>query len=325
MSKHDKLRDDTECQNCGHTVTQAYCGHCGQKNTETRQSFAHLVTHFAEDLTHYDSGFWRTIKYLLFRPAKLTQDYLMGKRQMYVPPVKLYIFISFIAFFLPAILPDFSNDKPTDAHGKSAHEVPTPAAAEDETDIAVAMQKDTVVNFNGHIYHTQQDIDKTYSAGQSNMLEYYVASAQLKVRNDHITQEAILNTFMHTLPKVLFIYMPIFAFWLWLLHGKKRWYFFDHGIFTLHYFSLLLLLSTILYILNWLIALALPNDDVLNNILGLIVTGYSVFYFFRSHSKMYGEKRYISRIKSIFLFIINVFSIAVTLLITVLYVLFHAH
>jgi hypothetical protein len=29
--------------------------------------------------------------------------------------------------------------------------------------------------------------------------------------------------------------MPIF--FLWLFHNKKRWYYFDHGIFTLHYFS----------------------------------------------------------------------------------------
>src|SRR5690606_28206355 len=82
---------------------------------ETRQSFGHLVAHFAEDFTHYDSGFWKTIKHLLFRPARLTKEYLMGKRQEYVPPVKLYIFISFITFLLPALLPDFNKSKENDS------------------------------------------------------------------------------------------------------------------------------------------------------------------------------------------------------------------
>lgn len=77
---HDKLRDDTECQNCGHEVIEVYCPHCGQKNTETRQSFVHLAGHFVEDLTHYDSGFWETMKFLLLRPARLTKEYLLGRR-----------------------------------------------------------------------------------------------------------------------------------------------------------------------------------------------------------------------------------------------------
>jgi hypothetical protein len=97
MSSH--LRANKECLNCGYTVDRAYCSNCGQKNTETRQPFLHLFAHFIEDLTHYDGAFWKTIKHLLFRPARLTKEYLQGKRQTYVPPVKLYIFISFVTFF----------------------------------------------------------------------------------------------------------------------------------------------------------------------------------------------------------------------------------
>ena len=54
--------------------------------------------------------------------------------------------------------------------------------------------------------------------------------------------EKFISSFTHNLPKVLFVFMPIFAFFLWLFHNKKRWYYFDHGIFTLHYFSFLLLI-----------------------------------------------------------------------------------
>src|SRR5690606_28206048 len=72
--------------------------------------FHYLFTHFFEDLFHYDSGFWKTMKALLFRPGIIIKEYLLGKRKSFVPPVKLYIFISFAAFFIPFILPDFDGD-----------------------------------------------------------------------------------------------------------------------------------------------------------------------------------------------------------------------
>ncbi|UOU99680.1 DUF3667 domain-containing protein [Chryseobacterium daecheongense] len=100
---HGKIREDKTCLNCGHVVEERFCPHCGQENVEPKQPFHYLFTHFIEDFTHYDGQFWKTIKYLLFRPGKLTKEYLAGKRQLYVAPVKLYIFISFITFFLPSL------------------------------------------------------------------------------------------------------------------------------------------------------------------------------------------------------------------------------
>ena len=107
---HGKLREEKNCLNCGHIVEEKFCPNCGQENTETRRPFHYLFSHFIEDLTHYDGQFWGTIKNLLFKPGKLTQTYLEGKRQRYVPPVKLYIFISFITFFLFSIIPPFIID-----------------------------------------------------------------------------------------------------------------------------------------------------------------------------------------------------------------------
>ena len=107
---HGKLREEKNCLNCGHTVEEKFCPNCGQQNIETRQPFHYLFTHFIEDFTHYDGQFWGTIKNLLFKPGKLTNTYLEGKRQQFVPPVKLYIFMSFVTFFLFALFPPFDLD-----------------------------------------------------------------------------------------------------------------------------------------------------------------------------------------------------------------------
>ena len=107
---HGKIRNEKNCLNCNENVEKRFCPKCGQENIETRQPFHYLFTHFVEDFTHYDGQFWGTMKNLLFKPGKLTTIYLSGKRQQYVPPVKLYIFVSFITFFLFALFPPFSLD-----------------------------------------------------------------------------------------------------------------------------------------------------------------------------------------------------------------------
>lgn len=103
---HGKIRADKTCLNCGSRVDGRFCPNCGQENIETRQPFHYLFTHFFDDFTHYDGQFWKIIKYLIFKPGKLTNEYLSGKRQSYVAPVKLYIFINFVAFLLPTFLPE---------------------------------------------------------------------------------------------------------------------------------------------------------------------------------------------------------------------------
>src|SRR5215216_6104087 len=107
---HSPIRKDKTCLNCRHVVEQRFCPNCGQENTDTRKTFHHLFVHFFEDLTHYENAFWKTIKNLLVRPASLTKEYLSGKRLSYLAPVRLYIFISFMTFFLISVIPNNATD-----------------------------------------------------------------------------------------------------------------------------------------------------------------------------------------------------------------------
>jgi len=327
MSNHD-LRDDTECQNCGHTVEHSYCGYCGQKNTETRQSFAHLAAHFAEDLTHYDSGFWRTIKYLLFRPAKLTQEYLIGRRQAYVPPVKLYIFISFVTFFLMSVLPNV---------GLTNTSVSTVHNAKDEKVVEAAPHQDHITkqfSFGEVSFSSVKELEKYQDSlpqdKKYNKLQYWLMKKTITKFEESDT-ETLTPKFMealgHNFPKMLFIYMPIFAFWLWLFHSKKRWYFFDAAIFTLHYFSLMLLLTTIVMLID-LIFYVLHLDKVSGTVSGFLTFAlllYTFVYFYVAHKKMYHEGMGISVLKSTALFFINFILMGIVLIVFAMYTFFNLH
>lgn len=314
------LRTDKECANCGYMVDVAYCSKCGQKNTETRQSFHHLFTHFVEDLTHYDGAFWKTIKYLLFRPGKLTKTYLEGHRQAFVPPVKLYIFISFVTFFLMTVLPnDIVKEDNKEVHAKEVLDKKEKSGAADIQHIQIGNH-----HFSS-IKQLEQAIEK--EPGELNFMERLIGRLIIKTNTGKLDIYDLVDSFIHILPKVLFIYMPIFCFWLWLVHGKRRWYFFDHGIFTLHFFSFVLLITTITQVAGSLANLT--GSSYIIFIVGVInvtiLLGYSTFYFFRAHSNMYGEKKWISRLKGLFLYIINLILVSLAFAFTVMYVLYTAH
>lgn len=341
---HNDLRHDKECQNCGHTVEENFCPHCGQKNVETRQSFGHLIAHFAEDFTHYDGAFWKTIKYLLFRPAFLTKEYLMGKRQMYVPPVKLYIFISFITFLIPALMPSVDAENQTiivnNIEPQNKEKIIKPSLDKKE-DVLFSFGFSTTDGIkNPMTYKTVKEMDSIEALKPEHLrlsvFEYKLGKKVIKLYQHNTSKqvgEKLFSALGHNSSKVIFIYMPIFAFWLWIFHGKKRWYFFDHGIFTLHYFSFLLLnitIMTILYnIMMYILALDIEIIVLITSILFTIIfisyLLWQVYYFYRAHRKMYHESWFVSFLKSTSMFAINLISIIFLLIVSVYITLYNLH
>lgn len=311
------LRENKTCLNCSSTVENKFCSDCGQENTESRQSFKHLAYHFIEDLTHYDNAFWKTIKYLLFHPTKLTKKYLSGKRKQFVPPIKLYFFISFVTFFLPTILPEIEDNGTIDKHNKLEE---TKASKDDFSVTILGARLENIKQLDS----LQNILPEKERLGK---IKYYILKSKL-IKNEGETEKIINQSLFHNLPKVIFIYLPIFGFLLWLFHNKKRWFFFDHAIFTLHYFAFLLLILTISITLFESIIQFIPNAklyDLLSNLSGIITCTWIVIYFFIAHKRMYGETKLISFSKSVILLIINIFFISIILLSLSIYALFNLH
>ncbi len=97
---HNKERKEKICLNCNAHLTGRFCHICGQENIEVKQTFWHLVTHFVYDITHFDGKFFDTLKYLLFRPGYLSHEYLRGRRNSYLDPIRMYVFTSAIFFLI---------------------------------------------------------------------------------------------------------------------------------------------------------------------------------------------------------------------------------
>jgi hypothetical protein len=359
MSKN-QIRKDKTCLNCGYVVENKFCPNCGQENSETRKTFVHLFFHFFEDLTHYENAFWKTIKNLLFKPASLSKEYLSGKRLSYLAPIRLYIFISFMTFFLLAILPndigpanfsikekevtrdknkknlqiDLSNSKTVLTKKDSLKQqavnkfLKKNVLSEKEKVKLKKAKESNTTDFILADYKSVKELDSLQKYGiaknKLNSFEYWLEKKMITITKNNTKEELIekaKESAMHNFPKVIIIYMPFFAFFLWLFHNKKKWYYFDNCIFTLHYFSFLLLILFLTSLVSFIFNL-FPDSDFLNliDIVGnTIVYCWMFYYFFPAHYRFYGESKIKSFIKSILLFFINLVFILLFLCCFVFY------
>lgn len=72
------------CLNCGHSVSDEFCPHCGQKTDTARITTKSLIQNdILGSIWHMEARFFNTLKHILFRPGKTAMDYISGKRIRY--------------------------------------------------------------------------------------------------------------------------------------------------------------------------------------------------------------------------------------------------
>ncbi len=123
----------TICSNCHTQLKGRHCHHCGQVADTFHRPVWSLFAEILEGYLGLDGRIWRTIPPLLFRPGKITAQYLKGVRQPYISPIRLFLFSSLIFFITFAAL--VSNN---DLISKGAKQ---DISAQDKADIQQALDQ----------------------------------------------------------------------------------------------------------------------------------------------------------------------------------------
>lgn len=103
MDKADFIGGEGACLNCETQVSGKYCSNCGQKFQPTKLPLRIYLEDSVETLFNVDNRVFKTLKDLFLKPGKVTKDYIEGNRASYLPPLRIYISISFIYFLLAAL------------------------------------------------------------------------------------------------------------------------------------------------------------------------------------------------------------------------------
>ena len=332
---HEHLRKERDCLNCGATVAGDYCQNCGQRNVLPRQTFWHLITHFFNDITHFDGKFFSTMKLLLFRPGFLSAEWVKGRRTKYLDPIRMYLFISAMFFIIIAPIIDIPQPVYFDSTSKEAKlldSLRTVAATENQFEFSWHyLPEDSleasgvfVLNFEDDWMHGiahYDSIQKTLPARKrDNFIERYIARRsivgyEVYDHEPYVFFSRLVNNYVHSLSKIFLISLPIFAFLLWLFYvrSRKQYYFVSHAIFSIHYYSI----SFIFLALTIGIMAAteyIPNVTVMewvDNIVSTLALIAFPVYLYIAMKRFYGQGWFKTLVKTTFIFTIQCILLAV--------------
>jgi len=100
MSNDATASVNRQCENCGTPLQGEHCYACGQPTKGLVRHFPSILGDFFDTVFDIDGRLWRTLWPLLLRPGFLTLEYLRGHRVRFVSPVRLFVFLSVLAFLM---------------------------------------------------------------------------------------------------------------------------------------------------------------------------------------------------------------------------------
>lgn len=98
------VRTEPPCLNCGAPMLGEFCYQCGQPKRGMIRHLPGLIADFFDSVFNLDTRTVRTLGPLLTRPGFLSTEYFAGRRTRYVTPLRLYLFLSVIAFLAVAMV-----------------------------------------------------------------------------------------------------------------------------------------------------------------------------------------------------------------------------
>jgi len=220
------------CKNCETKFSGHFCPNCGQSVRDMDMPFKVLVLDVMANMWAFDTRVLKTLKSLIFKPGEIAADYVEGKRERYMPPFRIYVFISIILFLLLNIATNRELDK-------------------------------TQTTF------TANEIDEAKSAVNIKVVDDEKGTAQNTLKSRDFIKKILdnkdyyISRFFSILSWSLFLLMPFYAFLLWVLFRKQQKYYLAHFIFAINQHTFLFLIFVILLGINLIFSTKTVNPEFL--------------------------------------------------------------
>ncbi len=334
-------------------LSDVYCSYCGQLNSKKKLSLIDFFNEFLSSLINYDSRLRYTLKDLLFKPGTITKNYALGQRLKYANPFRFFLSVSIAYFLIQGLIATvtgestvvnfneskspitFQNDSiislankniPKDQNitfGKDTlilgkDTIPMNVKENEDFRIIPEAELDTMpfpkriakrFSLYNDFYETSEIKDPVKaldSLGHENTAyNRWVYNKNEALERIEANPYGFANYLITKIPFFLFFFAPFFAFFFWLIYSKKKYTYMEHLVFIFHILGFVFLG----------LLLCLVPDLIFGNeiLLPLFLIFIGPFYFYKALRNFYGQSRFVTILKFIFLnvvFTISAFVIA---------------
>ena len=257
------------CLDCGAQVHGRFCANCGQP-AHVHRTLAHLGEEVLHGVMHFDSRVWRTVPLLIFRPGRLTREWVHGRRTRYVSPLAMFLFTMFVLFMGLSYFPASHRSdvvgeqalatvelarRNTDlANAEAALEAATTPEAKAAAQVRIAEAEKAVESASLKIgaaagkAGTEVDADLAKQLSQLN-IETGNKKLDEKIKYKLKNPELALYKLQQAFYKFSFLLIPISIPFVALLFLWKRGFtLYDHGVFVLYSLTFMSWLGMVLAI-----------------------------------------------------------------------------
>jgi hypothetical protein len=252
----------THCENCGTALSGPFCAQCGQPAIDYHRSFGSLLADAADAFFNIDARFFQSFGLLLFKPWRLTNEFIAGKRARHVHPLRVYLIASVIFFLVINFLAkdthlqtkesadhkNFSIGPTSSAPQPAPPFPPSPGPSLGENTLpepsAIPAPEPKVIF---------EDLDKENDVPAFGKWVERRAKEKLGPTGDR--GDLFLRGLIQNLAPMVLCCIPLFAFVLKILYVFKRRFYIEHLVFALHTHALVFLSTVIIIGLGFLLAL----------------------------------------------------------------------
>lgn len=262
-----KLNKSKYCLNCKEEINSSnYCPKCGQINSDKKLTIRQILKDFLGDYFTFDSKFFRSLIPLIIKPGHLTREYIDGKRVTYIFPLRLYIFTTFVFFFVATLNTKLDFDKFVGQSEGSTKEntilndtISTSKFDDLEKKIDKEVNRKIIYNIDSSKGEKVVEVKGTafnFSFNESDtsnsaFVKYLNNKGKYLAGLGKDGSSLFLKEIIDQLPKVMFILLPLFALILKLIYFRNKMFYVEHLVFSLHIHTFIFILLIIsVFIVN---------------------------------------------------------------------------
>ena len=246
------------CANCYAALQGPYCSQCGQHVADFHRSLLRFVGEFFDNVICWDNKFLRTLGPLLTQPGVLTREFMAGRRVRYVQPLRLFLFVSAVCLtlmqfhqgelvYVRAGTRGKKKNKPHADITFGTQPSATPVAASGDDDDKKNPDDATPGDAKAIADGIRQEVPTGKKDGTdvSDQIDKAVAAKVAAAGGAEKFGQQMTKNVQQRLSWVALAMLPLFALLLQATYWRRKSYYFEHLIFSLHYHTFLLLFWTL--------------------------------------------------------------------------------